>query len=98
VRTPAGIALSWTRRTRSGGDLWDAGDVPLAEEREAYEIDILGGAAVKRTLATATPTVLYAAADEAADFGGAQASLTVAVHQMSAFVGRGTPSRVTLFL
>ncbi|OLP56847.1 hypothetical protein BJF92_12315 [Rhizobium rhizosphaerae] len=33
--------LSWIRRTRIGGDSWDQADVPLGEEREAYEVDIL---------------------------------------------------------
>ena len=36
-----------------------------------------------------TPSVLYAAADEIADFGAAQTSLSVRVAQLSATVGRG---------
>ena len=44
---------------------------------------------VVRTLSDATPSVLYAAADEIADFGAPQASLAVRVAQLSATVGRG---------
>jgi hypothetical protein len=87
-RASEGVVLSWIRRTRVGGDTW-AAEVPLGEEREAYEIDILDGAAVKRTLAATAPTVLYPAAQEIADFGVPQTSLRVRVAQLSAAVGRG---------
>jgi hypothetical protein len=85
------VTLSWKRRTRIGGDSWDAAEVPLAEDAERYEVDILDGAAVVRTIASATPTCLYGAADQIADFGSEQSSLAVAVYQMSAAYGRGTP-------
>ena len=49
-REAAGIRLAWTRRTRLNGDGWDAIDVPLAEDAESYEIDILDAGAVRRTL------------------------------------------------
>ena len=94
-RGAEGVMLSWIRRTRVGGDAW-AAEVPLGEEREAYEIDILDGAAVKRTLAAATPAVLYPAADEIADFGAPQASLRVRVMQISAAVGRGFAAEAVL--
>ena len=35
------LALSWIRRTRIGGDSWDQTDVPLGEEEESYDIEIL---------------------------------------------------------
>jgi len=84
-----GIALSWIRRTRQGGDSWDIAEVPLAEEREAYEVDILSGAAVLRTLSSLAPNLLYA--DEMADFGAMQPSLSLRICQMSAIAGRGLP-------
>ncbi|MTW15178.1 hypothetical protein GJ689_03035 [Rhodoplanes serenus] len=95
-RSVAGVHLSWVRRTRRDGDSWEAAEVPLGEEREAYRIDILAGAAVRRSLATDTPAVLYPAADEIADFGAPQASLTVRVAQLSATVGAGVPTTATL--
>ena len=87
VRQEGGVLLSWIRRTRRGGDSWDLAEVPLAEESEAYQVDILDGGSVKRTLACALPQVLYT--QEAADFGGSQTSLTLSVCQMSAAVRRG---------
>jgi hypothetical protein len=74
---------------------WDV-TVPLGEDAEAYEVDILAGTAVVRTLHASAPSALYAAADEIADFGTAQTSLAVRVYQISATVGRGFPSSATL--
>jgi hypothetical protein len=95
ARSGAGVMQSWIRRTRRDGDSW-AAEVPLAEESESYAVDILSGATVVRTLTATTPSVLYAAADELADFGSAQASLAVRVVQMSATVGRGIEAAATL--
>lgn len=88
-RTPEGVRLTWVRRTRRDGDAWEPLDVPLGEERESYEVDVLQGAAVVRTLASETPAVLYPAVQELADFSAAQSTLTVRVAQLSAAVGRG---------
>lgn len=90
------LAVSWVRRTRGAGDWLDGADVPLAEETEAYEVDILDGANVVRTLTAATPTVTYTAADQTTDFGSTQSSVDVAIYQMSATVGRGHPAYATL--
>lgn len=98
VRTIDGIALRWIRRTRIGGDSWETQDVPLGEVSERYEIDILDGASVVRTLTAETPAALYANADELSDFGSPQASLTFRVAQMSASVGRGIAATATLAL
>lgn len=97
VRGDAGVTLRWIRRTRLEGDSW-SGEVPLGEESEHYEIDIMSGSAVKRTLTSAAPTVLYAAADELADFGAARPFHTVRVAQLSATVGRGFAAQQTLVL
>jgi len=89
ARTGAGIQLTWVRRTRLAADSWNLNEVPLGEATEAYQVDILSGTTVKRTLSVSTPSVLYAAADELADFGSAQTSLSLRVVQLSASVGRG---------
>ena len=89
VRTADGVVFTWIRRTRRDGDSWDVIDVPLGEETEAYALDVLSGSSVKRTLSASTPSVLYAAADELADFGVAQTSLSISIAQLSTTVGRG---------
>ena len=58
AREPGDLAIRWTRRSRAlAADSWTAPEVPLAEESEAYEVEILDGATVRRTLATATTSV-----------------------------------------
>ena len=85
------VTISWVRRTRIGGDSWDQVEVPLGEDAEAYEVDILDPAGtVLRTLTSTTPSVAYTAADQTADFGAPQAAYTVRIHQISQFYGRGT--------
>ncbi len=87
------LAISWIRRTRIGGDSWEIAEVPVGEAAEQYEIDILDGTSVKRTLTSPTSMVVYPAAQQIADFGDVQDSCTVRVHQVSAVFGRG-PGRV----
>ncbi|MCA8974675.1 MAG: hypothetical protein KDC98_08130, partial [Planctomycetes bacterium] len=100
ARSPGDLTVRWTRRSRAlAADSWTAPEVPLAEETEAYEVEILDGAAVKRTLATTTTSVTYTAAQQLADWGallGPGDTLDVRIHQLSALVGRGAPKAVTL--
>ena len=94
-RDGSGVTITWIRRTRIDGDTW-VGEVPLGEDSEQYAVDILSGSTVVRTLNATSPSALYAAADELADFGAAQTSLTVRVAQVSATVGRGFAATATL--
>ena len=96
LRSAGDLAISWVRRTRIGGDNWDAAEVPLGEETERYEVDILDGATVKRTLAATAPSLTYTAAQQTADFGAPQSAIDVRVFQLSAVFGRGTPRPATL--
>jgi hypothetical protein len=91
TRTGGDLAITWTRRTRIGGDAWSSGDVLLAEESERYEIDILDGATVKRTIAATSPAATYSAADQIADFGTPQSACKIRLYQLAAGYGRGTP-------
>jgi hypothetical protein len=96
ARASGDLTITWVRRTRIGGDGWEAPDAPLNEEREAYEIDIMNGATVKRTLAAVAPSALYTAAQQIADFGSTQSAVAVRVHQMSAVYGRGAARQATV--
>jgi hypothetical protein len=81
----------WTRRTRIGGDSWAGFEVPLAEEREQYRLEILDapGGDVLRSIDTAAPTVLYTAAMQTADFGAPQWNVPIRVAQVSPTYGPG---------
>ena len=75
--------------------------MPLAEELEAYEVEILDGTAVKRVLSVSTTSAAYTAAQQTADWRaplGPGESLTIRIFQLSALVGRGAPKTVTLTL
>ena len=94
-RAPGDLTIRWTRRSRAlAADSWGGLDVPVSEELEAYEIEILDGAAVKRVLSTSTTSVLYSETDQIADWGaplGPGDALTIRIFQLSALVGRGAP-------
>jgi hypothetical protein len=94
-RDGGGVTFTWIRRTRVDGDSW-VGEVPLGEDSEQYVLDILSDGSVVRTLNTTTPSALYAAADELADFGAPQGALHLRVAQLSATVGRGFAADLTL--
>ena len=83
------LTINWVRRTRIGGDLRDGVDVPLSEASESYQVDIMNGSTVVRTIATTSPSASYSAANQTTDFGSPQSSVTVHVYQISAIVGRG---------
>ena len=84
------LTITWARRTRIDGDSWDTPDVPFGEANERYEIDILTGSTVKRTLSALTPSATYTAVDQTTDFGAPQPTVTLRVHQLSPTLGRGT--------
>ena len=105
--SPLDWTITWQRRTRLGGAWKDAVDVPLGEESEAYEVEILNGATVVRTITASasaggsvvTPAsrqALYTGADQVTDFGAEQATLDLRVYQLSATVGRGFPGAAVL--
>lgn len=83
------MTLRWVRRTRYAGHWRDGGDVPLGEKSEAYVVEILDAGDVVRVLEVTQPEATYSSAQQIADFGAAQASLSVRVMQLSESVGRG---------
>ncbi len=100
ARSPGDLTIRWTRRSRAlVADAWEQVEVPLAEDQESYDVQILDGAAVKRTLTSSTTSVLYTAALQTADWGaplGLGQTLAIRIYQLSNRLGRGTPATVTL--
>ena len=95
-RSGGDLNIAWVRRTRIGGDSWDFIDVPLGEAEGRYEIDILDGPTVKRTLTTTSPSATYTATQQSADFGSPQPSISLRISQLSPTRGRGTARDVVL--
>ena len=88
--------LTWTERSRYTTSWWTTGVERPNEPTESYEIDIVDGANVVRTLASNTNAVEYTSADQVTDFGSNQTALTFRVYQISATVGRGRVAEATL--
>jgi hypothetical protein len=100
TRSGGDLIIEWTRRGRFGQELRSGTDIPLSEETEEYEVDILVPGAspdtALRTLETSITTVTYTAAEQAADGFVGDDPIMVRVYQISASVGRGTPGEATL--
>lgn len=88
------LVITWSRRTRIGGGWtgFDASPLPIAEQSELYDVDILnaGRTSVLRTFSgLTTPLAVYLAAQIVADFGSPPAHVQVNIYQRSAAMGRG---------
>ncbi len=90
------LTIDWIRRDRIDGEWRDNVDVGLSEDSEAYEVDVMNGATVERTISVTTNQASYTAAQQTTDFGSTQSSVTVKIYQMSAVVGRGYEKEVTV--
>ncbi|MDX1974483.1 MAG: glycoside hydrolase TIM-barrel-like domain-containing protein [Rickettsiales bacterium] len=91
------LTISWLRRSRLSPGWLDGVDVPLNEASEAYEVDIMDGGDVARTITgLSSATASYSAANQTTDFGSPQSSLTVKIYQLSAVVGRGYAGTATI--
>ncbi len=100
-RSTGDVTIRWTRRSRAlAADSWGGLEVPMAEELEAYEVELLDGATVKRVLSTATTSAVYTAAEQTADWGaplGPGDSLTVRIAQLGQLFGAGAANLTTLW-
>lgn len=81
------LAMTWTRRSR-----FDDGSLGT-DTPESYEVDIILGGSVVRTIASATPTASYLATDQATDGVTVGGVIVVDVYQINADRGRGHPRR-----
>lgn len=92
------IRITWVRRTRYAVPGLGLGPVPLGEDTEVYEIDVLAGSpeAVVRTVSTSTPTWTYTEAMQSVDGHTLGAPVTLQIYQMSATAGRGRVKRATV--
>jgi hypothetical protein len=93
------LTITWVRRDRLGGenDWADAvADVPMSEEDEEYEVDILDAGVVVRTIAITAETAAYSAANQTSDGLTPGDPVDVEVYQLSATNGRGRVTEATV--
>jgi hypothetical protein len=86
------LTITWIRRARHDNDWRDNVDVPLGEESEKYQIEILDNDVVVRALETSTPTIIYSFQQQIDDFKQLQTQVTIKIYQLSSLVGRGYPA------
>lgn len=88
-RVAGGTALRWVRRSRLDTDDWEGADIVADEVVEVYQVEILDGSSVVRTISVAAPEAFYADAQELADFGGPQPDILFRVRQCGSRVALG---------
>lgn len=88
------LDISWIRRTRIGGDNWNALDVPLGEASEGYLLRVLQGGAMHREVVVGTSSWRYSDALRAAD--GVTAPFNIEVAQISEIFGPGPFTRIEI--
>lgn len=81
------LSLTWTRRTRIDGDNWQAVEVPLGEENEAYVIRVVQASTIVAEYGTTSPVFLYSAAMKSQD--GIVGPYRIEVAQQSMQFGPG---------
>ena len=91
------VQISWIRQARRGGDFWGPGEPPL-DLPESYQLQILNGALVKRSVTVSSPAYAYSVADQTADFGAPPASLRLRVAQTGASGALGLNTELTILL
>ncbi|MDO5606110.1 MAG: glycoside hydrolase TIM-barrel-like domain-containing protein [Paracoccus sp. (in: a-proteobacteria)] len=99
-RQPGDLILRCMRRDRAlAADSWATPEIRMSEPVEAWQIEILDGAAVKRVLTSATTNATYTAAAQTADWGALLTpgdSLTIRIAQIGAY-GPGASLTQTLW-
>lgn len=90
------VGITWIRRSRVDADSWASLSVPLGEDTEAYELEVMSGGDVVRTLTTQNPALIYTIAEQTVDFGGPVSEITLRIYQLSQTVGAGTKREVVL--
>lgn len=92
------IGLRWVRRARINADWVDLIDVPLDEDAETYEVDILDGDDVVRTITVLDDTeTTYTSAQQIADFGDVvDIEIEFRVRQISSRVGDGHDAQASI--
>tara|TARA_R110002167_G_scaffold358049_1_gene573850 strand:+ start:1626 stop:5207 length:3582 start_codon:yes stop_codon:yes gene_type:complete len=91
VSKSADILITCTSRTRYQGSFWLSGVQPQNESALLYELDILDGGSIIRTITNTSPDFTYTLSEQIEDFGAGQDEIKANCYQVSDRVGRGLP-------
>lgn len=81
--------INWIERPRYSVALMDYAEIPHDPDWAGWTVAVMNGATVVKTLVVQSPSYVYSVANQIADFGSAQTSLTVRVFAMSTRTGGG---------
>ncbi|WP_187298153.1 baseplate multidomain protein megatron, partial [Jannaschia donghaensis] len=88
------VRVTWIRRSRTGGDGWDAVDVPLGETRERYRVRVIqGDGNIAWEVETTSPEVTIENRHFEDLISG---PVSVGVSQISEDVGPGAEARIVV--
>lgn len=87
--TSNNLTISWVRRSRDLAPGLGYGSVPLGEDSEAYEIDILLSSTVVRTIKTTNQSATYLASEQTIDGIAPGDYVDMVIYQISDDRGRG---------
>lgn len=90
------LTITWLRRSRFRQPGLGNGALPLGEAFERYEVDILDGATVVRTIIVEEETAEYTAAEQTTDGLTPGDPVSLRVYQISDVRGRGHPAAATV--
>jgi len=90
------LTVTWIRRTRLRVPGLGNGEAPLGEATEQYEVDILSGATVVRTIQIIAETTTYTAAQQTTDGLTPGDPVDLEVFQISETRGRGYTAEATV--
>jgi len=86
------VTFNWIRRTRVGGEWRDNVDVSLGETTEAYEVDVIVGTSIVRTISSSSQSANYTTTQQTSDGLTLGQPIHIKVYQLSTVVGRGYPA------
>lgn len=90
------LTVVWLRRTRLRTPGLGLGDAPLGEASEAYEVDVLSGVTVLRTILATAEAVTYTATEQTTDGLTPGDPVDLKIYQISATRGRGYAAEATV--
>jgi len=88
VRIADDWSIDFDARTRYQSNKWNTGADEVTDTI-AYEVDVIRDGVVVRTIRSAVKPIIYSSAEQIADFGAVQTTLTVDIYQINNRVGRG---------
>ncbi len=81
------VEIRWIRQARLAFDSWVGADIPLGEEAETYDIEIVRAETIVRRITANAPFAVYTRTDQLAD--GTSGEIVVRVAQVSRQYGAG---------